>query len=525
MRDFSYPGKSLAVAERGMIATSHPAASIVGLEILKQGGSAVDAGIAAIFTLCVVEPAMVGIGGDCFALYGRPGQEPIALNGSGWAPEAASPEWYANQGIKEVGQNSVHAVTVPGLVGGLFKLHQDHGKLEWEKLLQPAIRAARDGYLITPRVALDWGRFESNLKKDPDAASQFLVSGKAPNVGDRVRNPALASTLEAIAKGGPSKFYHGTIAEKIVAKLESIGGLHTVADFEGYSPDYVAPISTDYADQSVYECPPNGQGIIALMIMNILKRRRFKDLAPDERVHFLTEATKRAYAARDEVLCDPSHTEVDTDYLLSGDWADKAYRMIGEKAGVPGTRMEEVAHQDTVYLCVVDDDQNALSLIGSLFSGFGSCIAVPDTGIMLHNRGWSFRLNPTHPNVIGPKKRPMHTIIPGLTVKNSKPVMPFGVMGGHYQATGHAALLANIYDLGMDVQEASDAPRSFYAEGKLTIERTLGKDIAEKLEKRGHVLDWQQHPIGGCQAIQIDHDRGILIGASDCRKDGFAVGH
>lgn len=525
MRDFNYPGKSLAFAERGMIATSHPVASMVGLEVLKQGGTAVDAGVAAIFSLCVVEPAMVGVGGDCFALYGRVGHTPVALNGSGWAPQAANVGWYRDQGITEVGQNSVHAITVPGLVGGLYQLHQDHGKLPWAQLLQPAIRAARDGYLVTPRVALDWSRFEGNLKNDPDAKSQFLTAGHAPKPGDRFRNPALAETLEAVGKMGPSAFYRGEIAEKIVAKLKSVGGLHAVEDFESFSPSYVEPISTEYAGQTVFECPPNGQGIIALMIVNLLKKCNFADLAPDERIHYLTEATKRAYAARDEVLCDPDHAQIDTNFLLSGDWANRAHRSIGDVAKEPITGLEEVAHQDTTYLCVVDGDQNALSLIGSLFSGFGSCIAVPDTGIMLHNRGWSFRLKPGHPNAIAPRKRPMHTIIPGLTAKEGKPVMPFGVMGGHYQATGHAALLANIYELGLDLQEASDAPRSFYAAGKLTVERTIDNNTAAKLEDRGHVLDWQQHPIGGCQAIQIDHARGVLIGASDCRKDGFALGY
>jgi gamma-glutamyltranspeptidase/glutathione hydrolase len=301
--------------------------------------------------------------------------------------------------------------------------------------------------------------------------------------------------------------------------------LHREEDFAAQHSEYVEPVRTRFGDREVYECPPNGQGLIALMMLRLADRIGMSKGSEADRIHLLAEITKAAYHARDLYVADPAHGEVDVEHFLSDQWVERVLPHIDMRRAKPLATWDEVRHRDTVYLSVVDRDRNAVSFINSLFSGFGSGIFVPGCGVMLHNRGSSFRTQPGHPNAIAPGKRPLHTIIPGMVVENGRATMPFGVMGGQYQATGHVQFLSNVYDLGLDIQSASDAPRSFATEGRLEVERTVPPDVMDDLRGRGHELEIVDSPIGGCQAILIDHERGALLGASDHRKDGFALGY
>lgn len=525
MRDFSQPGRSLAVGADGMAATSHPLSTAAAIEVLKAGGNAMDAAIAAVALQCVVEPAMTGLGGDCFVLYSPKGGLPIALNGSGTAPRAASAGWYAERGIAAIPPTSPHSVTVPGAVDSWCRLAADHGTMPLEALLTPAVRAAEHGFRVTPRVALDWSRNVVRLSADPDAEEHFLPGGRAPAIGDLFRLPALARTLKAVARDGRRAFYEGEVADEIAAKLRALGGLHSAEDFASYRSTYVEPIRTRFRDVDVYECPPNGQGLMALMILALMDEVGPPPRDETDRIHLLAEVTKAAYGARDAHLADPDHVSVPVEHFLSGAWARRMAPHIDRQRAKPVGFFDEIEHKDTVYLTVVDRDRNAVSFINSLFNGFGSGIFVPGCGVMLHNRGMAFRTMPGHPNAIAPGKRPLHTIIPGMVVKDGRAIMPFGVMGGHYQATGHAGFLSNVYDIGLDIQAASDWPRSFATGGKLQIESTISADVRAELARRGHDLEIMDVPLGGCQAILIDYERGVLFGASDHRKDGMALGY
>ena len=523
MRDFFSPGRSLAVGSEGMAATSHPLSTLAAVEILKSGGNAMDAALAAVAVQCVVEPAMTGIGGDCFALYSKKGGVPVALNGSGRAPDGARAEWFADQGLAEIAATSPHSVTVPGAVDAWCTLNAEHGTKGLNELFAPAIRFAEEGYRVAPKVALDWARNVEKLSHDPDAKAAFLPGGKAPRTGDAMRLPALAKTLRRIAQEGRAAFYEGEVAAEIVAKLRHLGGHHTEADFARQRSQAVEPIRTGFRDMDVYECPPNGQGLIALMMLNLAQH---VDLAGPEadRTHILAEITKAAYHARDSHLGDPAHGDVPVEHFLSENWVRRVLPHIDSRRAKALPTWDEVAHNDTVYLTVVDRDLNAVSFINSLFSAFGSGILAPNAGVLLHHRGSQFRTVPGHPNAIGPGKRPLHTIIPGMVMKKGRALMPFGVMGGQYQSTGHVDFLSKIFDLGLDIQEASDAPRSFATEGRLQLEPTFAPDVVKDLRGRGHEIEIVDSPIGGCQAIMIDHERGALFGASDHRKDGFALG-
>jgi len=525
MRDFQLPTRSLAVGEGGMVCTSHPVASQVGLDILRAGGNAMDAAIAAVAAQGVVEPHMTGIGGDCFTVFSMGGGAPVALNGAGQAPARATADWFADRGIAAIGLETAHAVTVPGAVAAWCRLNADHGRKPLAELLEPAARMAEDGMRVTPRVAWDWHREAGRLATHAATRDAFLPGGQAPAVGDRFRNPALAATLRAIGRQGAAAFYTGDVARALVGTLRAHGGLHDEADFAAAAPVYVDPLRSGFRGHDVFECPPPGQGLIALMILQALERLLDRGgLTEADRIHALAEATKAAYRARDAVLADPSQAAVPVEALLS-DRQVEAFldRFRWDLASAPA-EWDIPEHRDTVYVCVVDRDLNAVSFINSIFYPFGSTIFDPATGVMLHNRGASFRTDPSHPNAIAPGKRPMHTIIPGLLSQDGRAVMPFGVMGGHYQAAGHAHFLAQVLDRGMDVQAACDSPRSFAFDGKLTLETTIAPAVAADLAARGHDIEDAPSPIGGAQAIWIDHDRGVLLGASDHRKDGLALG-
>ncbi|MGY9045930.1 gamma-glutamyltransferase [Puniceibacterium antarcticum] len=528
MFDFFSARRPSTLASEAMIATSHPLSTAVGLEVLSQGGNAVDAAIAAVAVQCVVDPLMTGIGGDCFALYAPAGGKVKALNGSGRAPGAASVAALKAAGLTdEIPQTSPHSVTIPGAISAWCRLHADHGSLPLDRLFARAIGYAENGYPVTPRVAMDWANNAALVAQDEHAARLFLPNGKAPLVGERRAQPLLALRLREIAAKGAAAFYEGETAARMVAHLQSLGGLHTEEDFhEGRDQaHWVDPISTSYGGYDVVECPPNGQGLAALLILRILSKFDMgKGLSEADRIHLHAEATKLGYHHRDALIADPATSPGVVETLLSDTVVDALAARIDMTRALPPALWDEPEHKDTIYLCVVDRDGNAISFINSIFHGFGSTRLDPATGVLFHSRGASFRLIEGHPNAIAPGKRPMHTIIPGMLCQNGRAVMPFGVMGGQYQAAGHAAFLSGLLDQGMDLQEAMDAPRSFATGGELQIEPGVSEQARADLAERGHVLRIMSSPIGGSQAIRIDTETGMLSGGSDSRKDGMALG-
>ena len=527
MRDFERPGRSAAYAENGMAATSHPLATLTALDVLRAGGNAVDAAIAAVAVQCVVEPAMTGIGGDCFVLLAPAEGGVVALNGSGRAPGAATAERLGELGVDRL-EGTVHSVTVPGAVDAWARLLERHGTRELGELLQPAIRCADDGFVITPRVAFDWAREGERLLQSSGGRVSYLPDDRAPVAGQKLRLPALANTLRRIAREGPGAFYRGELAERMVAYLRSEGGLHTTDDFAAATGEFVTPIKTAYRGLEVYECPPNGQGVIVLLMLNILEGFDLGSLDPNgaERLHLEAEATRLAFRDRNACLADPAAVDVPVGRLLDKSYAARLRSLIDAEralADLPPPLLPE--HRDTVYLTVVDRDRNVVSFINSVFDSFGSGLACPETGVLFHNRGKSFSLDPAHPNVIAPGKRPMHTIIPALAFEDGRPTIGFGVMGGHFQPVGQAHVLTNLVDFGLDPQAALDAPRAFAQDGELRLERGIARAAAEGLARLGHKVVPAGKPLGGGQMIVIDHAHGMLIGGSDPRKDGLALGY
>jgi gamma-glutamyltranspeptidase/glutathione hydrolase len=529
MRDFAFPGRSPVIARRAMCATSHPAASLAAVEVLKAGGNAMDAAITATALLCVIEPAMTGIGGDCFALIHKPGmKKPIGFNASGKAPAAATADWYARQGIKALETYSPHAVTVPGAVDGWATLLKDHGTISLAKALGPAIEAAEGGYAVAPRIAHDWMRLEGKIRLDAGARQHLLVEDRVPKAGEIVRQPALARTLKTIAEKGRDGFYTGEVAADIVAELAEKGGLHTVADFAAQSAAYVEPIATTYNGVELWELPPNNHGVVALILLNVLARlgKLSDDPHSADRYHALMEAGRLAYAVRDAFVADPVMAKVPVEHMLSAAMADELAWRIDRKAFTPQLGpIPQPKGSDTIYLTVADEKGMVVSFINSIFAGFGSGIVTRKTGVVLHNRGQGFVLDPKHPNCIAPGKRPMHTLVPALAMKGGDPWLSFGVMGGGFQPMGHVYVLTNMVDYGMDPQEAIDFPRMFFEGGKLEVEASVAESVYAELARRGHPVNRREDAWGGGQAIQIDRANGVLVGASDPRKDGCALGY
>lgn len=530
VRDFQQNGRSTVMSTQGMAATSHPASTQAAIDMLKAGGSAIDSAIAACAVQCVVEPGSTGIGGDCFALYSEKGMAPItAFNGAGWAPQHVDVAQLTASGQKFVPRQSADAVTVPGAVDAWSQLHARFGQLPWKELFAPAIALARNGYAVAPRAAKDWQMQAALIGATAEGQDILLINGAAPQPGDMHRQPQLADTLELIAHEGCQAFYAGDIAKHLVDYLRSKGGAHKLEDFTQYQGEFVTPVQIDYRGYQVHECPPPGQGMVALVLLNILKQQA---LHPDpqsaDRLRTEIEATRIAYKVRDAILADPRFNDLDLEYVLSDAFAMRVSR--GDLASAiaqaqPGGGVE---HKDTVYISVVDKNRNCASFINSIFHPFGTGWVEPHTGILLHNRGQSFSLEAGHPNCIGPHKRPMHTIIPGMVTKNGRVEYVFGVMGGHYQAMGHAHFLTKVLDYGMDVQAASDLPRLFPLPGQdgVECEHTLAADVQVELQNMGYRLENPaQAAIGGCQAIRVDWERGVLHGASDHRKDGCALGY
>ena len=529
MRNFEKPTRSVAVSRQAMAATSHPSATLAALQIMEAGGNAMDAAIAASAVQCAVEPGSTGIGGDCFVLFAPDGSDNvIAYNGSGRTPAALTLDWFTERGLAEVPRQSPAAVTIPGAIDAWTRLHADHGRLLFADVLAPAIRFAEEGYAISPRVHRDWLLEEELLAADPTAARIFLPAGRAPRIGEVHRQLELAGTLKRIAAEGRDGFYRGAVAEDMVSYLRSLGGLHTMEDFAGARGDYVTPVTTEFRGYTVHECPPNGQGIIALLILNILSRFEAKgDPQSPDRLHLEIEATRLAYAARDAWIADPDKAAVPVEDLLSEELADRLAATIDLRRALTDLPPFDMPlHRDTVYICVVDRDRNAVSFINSVFDSFGTGLVAPRSGVVLHNRGQSFSLKPGHANVVAPSKRPLHTIIPGMVTRGGRVEMPFGVMGGYYQAMGHAHLVSKVFDYGMDVQEAIDLPRLIpKPDGtRVEAEHTLPASTADELRRRGFTIVPAEDPIGGAQAIRIDWENGTLTGGSESRKDGIALG-
>lgn len=516
------------MSTKHMAATSHPLATSSALRILERGGNAMDAALSAIAVQCVVEPAMTGIGGDAFLLYSEGGNDKIfAINGSGPAPAAATTDTFASLGVTTL-EGSIHAVTVPGCVSAWEKAHKRFGRLSFADCLEDSISYARDGFPITGRVAYDWSNSVDKLNVSRAAHDIYLKDGKPYEAGDLLCMPALADSLQLISDKGAAGFYAGDMAEKMVATLNAHGGLHTLEDFAGYEAEWVEPISAPYAGYEIWECPPNGSGIVALSMLNMLTHLPISEHAANSatRMHLEVEAARLAYRDRDALLGDPAHVQIP-----SAQWLDPAYGKAqadlihtDKRIDPLPTALSARAHEDTVYLCVVDQEGNAVSFINSIFDGFGSGYACAETGVLFHSRGAVFSLDAEHPNAVAPGRRPMHTIIPAMATKDGKVSHVFGVMGGHYQPAGQVHVLTRMLHDGMDPQQALDSPRIFPKADCIEIEDGFDASVGEALSALGHNVIPAETPVGGGQIIAIDPANGVLTGGTDPRKDGCALG-
>lgn len=528
MRNFEIPGRSVAAGANGMIATSNPQAALVGLDILRQGGNAVDAAVAVAAMLAVVEPTQTGIGGDCFVLMKKKGQAPIALNGAGWSARAADATDLRARGLTDISSDSIHSVIVPGAVSAWERLLEDHGTMPFGEIFVPAIDAAEQGYIVTERLARDWALNAHKVSKSQAASNIYLPGGRAPEFGDKRHNLPLGKALRSIASEGAKVFYTGWIADDILSELQGLGSALTHDDFSTFKAEYVTPISTTYRGYQLWECPPNGQGLIALQMAAMLDRFDVATFGPlsAERFHLQGEISRLAYTQRDALVCDPKFVAVDVERLLSKGYIDELAGRFSMQSRIVNLAPAALPyHKDTVFISVVDASGTAVSFINSLFEDFGSGIAAPRSGVLLHNRGSGFSLAAGHPNELQPRKRPMHTIIPALLTKDGETVMSFGCTGGHFQAAGQMQVLSNIIDYGMSVQLAIDHPRMFARGDTFELESTVPKEVWSGLERRGHQVTATVNPLGTCHAIWVDRDRGLLMGGSDGRRDGLAIGY
>jgi gamma-glutamyltranspeptidase / glutathione hydrolase len=528
------PGRSVVRSQHAMVASSQPLASQVGLEVLKRGGNAVDAAIAMAAMLNVTEPMMTGLGGDAFMLvYWSKTKELKGLNASGRAPAALNPDYFARRKITQMPEFGMESITVPGAFDGWVTLLEKYGTMKLADVLGPAIECAENGFPVMEKTAEDWNAEVKKLKQTPAAAANYLIAGRAPRPGEIFRQPNLARTLRTLALGGRDAFYKGEIAKAIADYCEKNGGFISLADMAAHKSEWVEPISTTYRGYTVYEIPPNGQGLTALLALNILEGFDLAALSrrPVRYYHTLIEATKLAFADRNRYISDPAFSKVPVAELLSKEYAAKRRALINPNKALALPRPGELnLGSDTTYFTIVDKDGNAVSFINSLFDSFGSGIVAGDTGIVLQNRGTAFSLDPDHPNHLEPGKRPFHTIIPAMVFKDNELFMSFGVMGGGIQPQGHVQVLVNIIDLGMGLQQALDAPRYRYMTGKdVLLEDEIPASVISRLMALGHrrasppgIL---RSSMGGGQAIMIDPVSRTLMGASDPRKDGLAIGY
>jgi len=526
----AYPSRrSVVMGFGGAVAASQPLAAQAGLRMLLQGGNAADAAIAVAAALNVVEPMSTGLGGDAFALiYWAKERKVYALNASGRAPYAASLEEMRRRGLQEMPSRGMLPVTVPGAAAGWADLLGRFGRLGLDRVLQPAIAYAEQGFPLSQNIARAWQGSEALLRRTSEAAKVYLPGGRAPRPGERFASPDLARSLRLLAEKGTDAFYRGPIAKAIVATSRELGGLLADEDLADHSSTWVEPISVDYRGYRVYECPPNGHGIAALIALRILNGYDLPAMAFDavEALHLKMEAVKLGMTDAARYVADPEAVPVPVSGLLSAQYAAERRSLIRPDRAIamPQPGLPPMG-QDTVYLCAADGEGNAVSFINSLYEGFGSGIVAEGTGIVLQNRGNLFSLDPEHPNCIAPHKRPYHTIIPCMVTHDGALSVCFGVMGGFMQPQGHVQVLSNLVDHGMDPQQALDAPRFRFDRGhEFGIESHLPRAVYAALRSRGHSLHiGGSGNFGGGQVIQVHPESGALMAGSDPRKDGCAV--
>ena len=538
----SFATRSEVIAQNGMAATSQPLATQVALDILKQGGTAVDAAIAANAMLGLVEPTGSGIGGDLFAIvWDAKTQKLYGLNGSGRSPYSLTLDYFKQNGYKQIPSRGPLPVSVPGCVDGWFELHKKFGKLSMESILGPTIKYARKGFPVSELIAYYMQAHVPILQEWPGFKETFMPNGRAPEKGEIFKNPKLANTLEKIAKGGRDVFYKGEIAKTIDAFMKRVGGFLSYKDLADHSSEWVEPVSTNYRGYDVWELPPNGQGIAALQILNILEGFDLKSMgfASTEYIHHFLEAKKLAFEDRAKYYADPDFNEIPVDWLISKEYAEERRKLIDPHRAAwrydVGNPSLEAG--DTIYLTVADSEGNMVSLIQSNYRGMGCGLSPDGLGFIFQDRGELFTLEEGHFNTYAPHKRPFHTIIPAFITKDGKPYMSFGVMGGATQPQAHAQIVINMVDFGMNLQEAGDAPRILHQGssqptgevmtdgGLVYLETGVDYEVIRELVKMGHNVGYNVGSFGGYQAILFDWKNKVYYGASESRKDGHAAGY
>jgi len=535
--------RSEVIAPHGMVATSHPLATQIGLDILKQGGSAVDAAIAANAALGLMEPTGNGMGGDLFAIVWDARSKTLhGLNASGRSPKSLSLEWFRENGFEKVPAYGPLPVSVPGAVDGWFELHGRFGKLPMIRLLQPTIDYARNGHPVHETVQLYWDIYVGRLSKYPGYVEQMTIDGRAPQLGEMWKNPNLANTLERIAKEGRDAFYKGDIARVIGSYMKENDGFLSYEDMAAHHSEWVEPQSVNYRGYDVWELPPNGQGIAALQMLNLMEPYDIAAMGfgSADYVHLFLEAKKIAYEDRARFYADPDFNDIPLSELLSRDYANERGKLLDMKKAAddyPHGDPYALRDGDTIYLTTADADGNMVSLIQSNYRGMGSGMTPPGLGFILQNRGELFNLQPGHANSFEPGKRPFHTIIPAFITKDGKPWVSFGLMGGGMQPQGHVQIVVNLLDFGMNLQEAGDAPRIHHFGssqptgevmedgGIVNLETGFDYEVIRNLMRRGHTIQFARGPYGGYQAILRDPQSGVYYGASESRKDGQAAGY
>ena len=536
----AFATRSEVIAEHGMACTSQPLATQVALDILKAGGNAIDAAIAANAVLGLVEPVSNGIGGDLFAIvWDAESKRLYGLNASGRSPKSLSIDYFKEKAYDKIPAFGPLSVSVPGCVDGWFELHGRFGSMEMKHILQPAIDYARDGFPVSEIIAYYWAGNARSLSNYPNVSEVYMPGGKAPGKGEIFKNPYLASTLGLLSEGGRDAFYRGEIARSIDAFMTEQGGFLSYEDMASHSSEWVEPVSTNYRGYDVWELPPNGQGIAALQILNILEGFDIAAMGfgSSEYIHHFVEAKKLAFEDRAAYYADPAFNELPVEELISKEYADRRRELISPYRASRKLDAGEMEHGNTIYMTVADGHGNMISLIQSNFRGMGSGMCPPGLGFILQDRGELFTLEEGHYNVYEPGKRPFHTIIPAFITKEGSPYMSFGVMGGSMQPQGHAQIVINIIDFGMNLQEAGDAPRIRHDGssqptgsrmtdgGVVNLESGFSYESIQGLMKRGHHVQHSNGGFGGYQAILRDGKNGVYIGASESRKDGQAAGY
>lgn len=536
----NFATRSEVIAQNGMAATSHPLATQVALDILKKGGSAIDAAIAANATLGLMEPTGSGIGGDIFAIVWDAKEKRLhGLNGSGRSPQGLTLNYFKEKGYKKIPAYGPLPVSVPGAVDGWFALHKKFGKLPMEVNLAPAINYAKNGFPVTELIAYYLEKASKSFKDMPYFASTYMPDGHTPAKGELFKNPKLAYTLELIADKGRKAFYKGEIAKKIEAHMKEIGGFLTIEDLKNHSSEWVEPVSTNYRGYDVWELPPNGQGIAALQMLNLLEGYDIGAMGfgSSKYLHVFTEAKKLAFEDRARYYADPAFNQIPVDRLISKEYASERRELIDLNRAAASYTPGKLETGETIYMTVADKEGNMISLIQSNYRGMGSGVIPGDLGFMLQDRGELFSLEEGHFNVYEPGKRPFHTIIPAFVTKDGEPFMSFGVMGGAMQPQGHVQVLVNMIDFGMNLQEAGDAPRIRHIGssqptgevmddgGELQLESGFSHETVRQLIEMGHRVAFGIGGYGGYQAIMWDPEQKVYYGASESRKDGQAAGY